>query len=68
MWKIATICATGAVAAGLSLATAASAAPAFSSKPAVTNAASVVENVRWRLVCHGRWHHYRCHRVWSHHH
>jgi hypothetical protein len=63
MWKRLGLCAVSAVAATLAIAPAV-AAPAFSSKAPVVETASVVQTVGWRIVCHGRWHHKRCHRVW----
>jgi hypothetical protein len=65
MLKYASLCAIGAVATILAMMPAAVAAPAFSSKAAVVETTSAVQTVGWRLVCHGRWHHKRCHRVWT---
>jgi hypothetical protein len=64
MWKIASICAVGAVASSLAMSSVATAAPAFSTKPVTSEGNSAVQSVYWRLACHGRWHHRRCHRVW----
>jgi hypothetical protein len=65
MWKFASICAVSAVASTLALPPAAMAAPAFGSKAVVVETTSPVQTVGWRLVCHGHWHHKRCHRVWT---
>jgi hypothetical protein len=68
MWKIASVCAVGLVAASLSV-TAAVAAPAFSAKPVAAEAAPLVETVAWTKVCNR---YGRCWRVWvpfrRHHH
>jgi O-acetyl-ADP-ribose deacetylase (regulator of RNase III) len=64
MWKIASIVAVGALATGVGMTPSAEAAPAFSSKAPVVETTSAVQNVYYRLECHGRWHHKRCHRVW----
>jgi N-acetylmuramoyl-L-alanine amidase CwlA len=63
MWKIARILAVGAFAVGVGIAPTTEAAPAFSTK-SVIETETAVQNVSWRIVCHGRWHHKRCHRVW----
>jgi hypothetical protein len=64
MWKFASICAAGAVATSLALSAVATAAPGIATKPVATEGNSAVQSVYWRIVCHGHWHHKRCHRVW----